>query len=122
MSHARNRLTTRMLPVVVALAATVGLQAGTSRTKYYADDPSARAADSHDASGVQGRNIDLLYDTLENSFYWPGDQTPNVRAQNVSTVDEVPDSNWFTNRLGTRAITVEELLKGPDTIDGPAAG
>ena len=30
-----------------------------------------------------------------------GDQTPNVRAQNLNTIDEVPDSTWFTNRLGT---------------------
>ena len=69
---------------------------------------------------MQEREIDLVYDTLENSFSWPGDRTPNVRAQNVNTVDEVPDSNWFTNRLGTRAVTVDELLKGPDTSSGPA--
>ena len=25
-----------------------------------------------------------------------------VRAQNVNTVDEVPDSSWFTNRVGHR--------------------
>lgn len=46
---------------------------------------------------VQERDIDLVYDTFENSFYWPGDRTPDVRAQNLNTVDEVPDSNWFTN-------------------------
>ena len=40
----------------------------------------------------------------------------------MNTVDEVPDSNWFTNRLGTRAVTVDELLKGPDTGNGPAPG
>ena len=34
----------------------------------------------------------------------------------------MPDSNWFTNRLGTRAVTVDELLKGPDTGNGPAPG
>ena len=83
---------------------------------------SRRIVDSQDASGVQERDINLIYDTLENSVSWPGDQTPNVRAQNVNTVDEVPDSNWFTNRLGTRAVTVDELLKGPDTGNGPAPG
>ena len=86
------------------------------------DDPISRIVDSQDASAVNERDIDLLYDTLENSFHRPGDRTPNVRAQNVNTVDEVPDSNWFTNRLGTRAVTVEELLKGPDTTTGPAPG
>ena len=68
---------------------------------------------------MKERDIDLIVDTFENSFYWPGDRTPDVRAQNVNTLDEVPDSNWFTNRLGTRAITVDELFKGPDTVSGP---
>ena len=71
---------------------------------------------------MQERDINLLYDTVENSVAWPGDHTPDVRAQNVNTVDEVPDSNWFTNRLGARAVTVDELLKGPDTGSGPAPG
>ena len=40
----------------------------------------------------------------------------------MNTVDEVPDSNWFTNRLGARPMTVDELLEGPDVTHGPAAG
>ena len=27
----------------------------------------------------------------------------NVKAQNINTIDEVPDSSWFTNRIYTRA-------------------
>ena len=27
----------------------------------------------------------------------------NTRARNINTIDEVPDSSWFTNRIGTRA-------------------
>jgi hypothetical protein len=41
---------------------------------------------------------------------------------NVNTLGEVPDSSWFTNRLGVRDMTIEEVLRGPDTIDGPAPG
>ena len=37
-----------------------------------------------------------------------------VRAQNVNTIDEVPDSSWFTNRIGARALTIEELVARPD--------
>src|SRR4029079_3013220 len=36
------------------------------------------------------------------------------RAQNINTIDEVPDSNWFTNRIGTTRLTVEELVRGPN--------
>ena len=74
-----------------------------------------------DAAAVQEREINLIYDTLENSVSWPGDRTPNVRAQNLNTIDEVPDSTWFTNRLGTVPVTVDELVKGPGSGTGPAA-
>jgi hypothetical protein len=106
--------------VVLLPLATVG--AVGSGQKFYPDDPIARVVDSQDASKVRERDIDLVYDTLENTFSWPGDRTPDVRAQNVNTVDEVPDSTWFTNRLGTRSMTVDELLKGPDVTEGPAPG
>jgi hypothetical protein len=122
MSQITNSVFTHVLPLAAGLALAAGLSAGASSQRFYGDDPIATVVDSQDASGVQERDIDLVYDTLENSFYWPGDRTPNVRAQNLNTVDEVPDSNWFTNRLGTRAITVDELLKGPDATSGPAPG
>ena len=108
------------LAVGLALAAVVG--AGAAGRKFYSDDPISKIVDSQDASAVQEREINLIYDTLENSVSWPGDRTPNVRAQNLNSVDEVPDSNWFTNRLGTMAVSVDELLKGPDTGNGPASG
>jgi hypothetical protein len=114
--------TLRVWPAVAALTLAAGLAGGAAGPKFYRDDPISRVVDSQDASGVEEREINLIYDTLENSVYWPGDRTPNVRAQNINTIDEVPDSSWFTNRLGTRAISVDELLKGPDTVSGPAEG
>jgi hypothetical protein len=47
---------------------------------------------------------------------------PPTPARNVNTVGEVPDSSWFTNRLGHRALTPEDVAKGPNTTPGPAAG
>ena len=44
------------------------------------------------------------------------------RRVNVNTLGEVPDSSWFTNRIGVRDMTIDEVLRGPDTIDGPAPG
>ena len=114
------RIASCHLAVGLALAAVVG--AGAAGRKFYSDDPISKIVDSQDASAVQEREINLIYDTLENSVSWPGDRTPNVRAQNLNSVDEVPDSNWFTNRLGTRAVSVDELLKGPDTGNGPGPG
>jgi hypothetical protein len=45
-----------------------------------------------------------------------------VRAKNVNTIDEVPDSSWFTNRLGRQALTPAQIAVGPDTSSGPAVG
>ena len=106
-----------LLAAGLSVAAVCG--AGANGAKFLSDDPVSRIVDSQDASGVREREIDLVYDTFENSFARPGDQTPNVRAHNVNTIDEVPDSNWFTNRLGVLPVTVDEVVKGPGAGAGP---
>ncbi len=90
--------------------------------KFYADDPIWNVPDSQDASNMKPWDIDLIYDLAENMFSRPGDKTANVRAQNINTVDEVPDSSWFTNRIGMKPLTVQEVANGPDTTDGPVDG
>ena len=83
-----------LLAVGLALAAV--LSAGANGLKFFPDDPLSRMVDSEDASGVQEREIDLVYDTLENSFSWPGDRTPNVRRR-TST-----QSMTYRTRTGSR--------------------
>ncbi|HUJ59411.1 MAG TPA: hypothetical protein VLX92_12990 [Kofleriaceae bacterium] len=41
------------------------------------------------------------------------------RALGVSSIDEVPDSTWFTNRIGVRELTADEVRQGPLTADSP---
>jgi hypothetical protein len=95
---------------------------GAHKPQFFPDDPVWRQDDTRDAASMQPREIDVFYDTAENLFSSPGDTTPNVRAQNVNTVDEVPDSSWYVNRAGRVPLTTEVLLKGPDTTAGPAPG
>jgi hypothetical protein len=50
---------------------------------------------------------------------------PAGRALNVNELDEVPDSSWFTNRLGIRDMTQQEVMDGPCgdkvlSVDAPA--
>ncbi|HEU5058214.1 MAG TPA: hypothetical protein VFU21_16895 [Kofleriaceae bacterium] len=40
-------------------------------------------------------------------------------AANVNSLDEVPDSTWFTNRIGTGKLTAAEVRRGPNVDDGP---
>ncbi len=37
----------------------------------------------------------------------------------VNSLDEVPDSTWFTNRIGARDLTIEELKRGPNLGPNP---
>ena len=42
----------------------------------------------------------------------PGYKPSGLRAKNLSTIDEVPDSSWFTNRVGVRTLTIDEIVRG----------
>lgn len=82
--------------------------------RFYPDDPLAVDNDRViDASGAREIELDNYYDFLENTFGTPGDRS-RVRAVNVNTVDEVPDSSWFENRIGRREIPIADLVRGPD--------
>ncbi len=89
--------------------------------KFYKDDPLAVEPETQDASGVTNRNIDLFYDLILNQFARPG-IPPGTRAQNINTIDEVPDSSWFTNRILARSMTIEDAVRGPLAGKGPAPG
>jgi hypothetical protein len=87
--------------------------------KFYDDDPIAREPATEDASGAEEWEIKLIIDLTLNTFTRPGDPTPNVRAQNINTIDEVPDSDWFTNRILHTPLSVDEVVKGPLTSGPP---
>jgi len=70
----------------------------------------------------------LVWDAADNTVFRPISRffavDPGGAAVNVNSLDEVPDSSWFTNRIGRQAMTPEELARGsceglaPDT-NGP---
>jgi len=106
----------------LALALYLGLDTpGAQSPAYYPDDPIPVDPETQDASKVRPWDISDPYDFVENTFFRVGDRSPK-RAVNVNTIDEVPDSSWFANRAGVRALSVEEIRRGPDTTGGPAPG
>jgi hypothetical protein len=105
--------------VLVFAAAAVSGRGATP--KFFPDDPIAADVETQDASGVAVQDLSDPYDFLENTFMNPAD-TVNVRAHTVNTIDEVPDSSWFTNRILARQMSVEEIVQGPITGDGPTRG
>ena len=109
------------LAAALLLLATVAATPDSGQRKFYDDDPIAREPETQDASRAAPKDINLIYDLALNLFAQPGDPG-TVRAQNINTIDEVPDSNWFTNRDLKRGVSIDELAKGPNTSSGPAAG
>ena len=114
-------------PVLITCFAAVAIAAldphpRAADPKFYDDDPVSTEPDTQDASAIRHWEIDLAVDLASSLFMSPGDKTANVRAQSINTVDEVPDSSWFTNRLGRVSITPKQIAVGPDTMSGPASG
>jgi hypothetical protein len=110
---------------VLALAAASVLTAASLNAqqpppRFYPDDPVWVDDDKRDIAPVAKDELSKSYDFLFNTFA----RRPKTgrAAINVNTLGEVPDSSWFTNRLGVRDMSLDEILRGPDTIDGPAAG
>jgi hypothetical protein len=111
------------LVVLAAVCAAMSILSAQARQspRFYSDDPIARVVDTADASNVEERELSLYFDALINLFGRPGSRTVG-RAASVNTIDEVPDSSWFTNRAGTRPLTVEDMMRGPNDDAGPAGG
>jgi hypothetical protein len=101
--------------VGVVAAGTV-MSSRSASPRFYPDDPlwtdndrvlDVKAVPIEDTNG---------YDFIVNTFGQPGERR-DVRALNVNTVDEVPDSSWFTNRIGRTAMSAAEIARGPDRVE-----
>ncbi|HXW07409.1 MAG TPA: hypothetical protein VD833_19385 [Vicinamibacterales bacterium] len=98
-------------------AAVLGSSAWSASPRFYPDDPLWTDDDrAFDAAKVEPLEDTNGYDFVVNTFGNPGERR-DVRAMNVNTVDEVPDSSWFTNRIGRREMNVAEVVKGPDITE-----
>jgi hypothetical protein len=102
---------------VAALAVSPAFTAG---PRFYSDDPIAREPEKGNAAGAATNEIDLFYEIAYNLFVVQGRPPSNTRALNINTIDEVPDSSWFTNRLGTAKISTEQIARGPNSGRPPA--
>jgi hypothetical protein len=61
----------------------------------------------------------FAWDAADNTLFRPLSRAfavdPGGEARNVNSLDEVPDSAWFTNRLGRHPMTIEEISRGACT-------
>ena len=98
-----------------------------SARKFYLDDPLWEMPPPLDSEVVVSRDLSDFYDYFLYTFANPAEKSvdlPGVRiaAEAVNTLGEVPDSEWFTNRIGHREMSIEEILRGPGNDRPPADG
>ena len=59
----------------------------------------------------------FAWDAADNTLFRPLSHLFAVErateSVNVNSVDEVPDSSWFTNRIGKQPMALSEFIKGP---------
>ena len=93
--------------------------------KFYSDDP-IWSMPKPVAANPARRSLSEYYDLFENTLFSPGERAHkkgvSLPSQAINTVDEVPDSAWYTNRHATRRMSIAELTKGPGNENPPEPG
>ena len=89
-------------------------------SRFRSDDPLAVDPDQLPIPQPEEIELSQTLDVLANTFALrPPKDAPIPGAENTNTLGEVPNSSWFTNRMSRRVMTIEELVRGPNQLDGP---
>ena len=95
----------------LAIAAVLTMPGSAASPRFYEDDPIWHDRDTQDASSMKPLEVDLLVDLTTNLI---GPRFVDAgHARNVNTIDEVPDSSWYTNRAGSRPLSPADVFTGP---------
>jgi hypothetical protein len=107
----------RLVIAALLIGGAAVAQSGRTSPKFLPDDPISIDEDTaFDASGAKEVELSEAYDFASNTWGSPGDRSA-IRAVNVNTLDEVPDSSWFTNRIGVRDMPIAEIVRGPNKFE-----
>jgi len=107
--------------VLAAILASAALPA--SGQRFYPDDPLRKEPPPLRVANAKAIDVNLDYDFFHQTFFEPNKEEIKHHmpgpSQAINTLGEVPDSSWFTNRLGTREMPLEELVRGPGDSHPP---
>jgi len=130
-----KRSRARWLPAAAALAASVAC-GGAALRPFPLRAPMARDTDlnpvklpcrkdptpkdpAHVSCAPEVYVSPLAWDGIDNSIFRPLARVfavdPAGEAPNVNSMDEVPDSAWFENRIGQHSVAIEEVMRGACT-------
>jgi hypothetical protein len=123
-------LNIRLIMLAGVLAPLIALRADAQSAelqskRFYSDDPLWQEPAARPTSQVRARQVDDLYDFIENRWVVPAKQgKPSkhapVRAGDINTLGEVPNSNWYTNRHWQARMSLAELQRGAGNTTPPA--
>jgi hypothetical protein len=92
----------------------------TATPAFFDDDPISREPESRSAANAKPLGIELFFEYSYNLFVNANKRPSERRAGNINTIDEVPDSSWFTNRVGTTPVTPQQLARGVNSETAPS--
>ena len=88
-------------------------------SKFRSDDPLTVDAAQLPIPLPDSVWLSQIFDFIENSFGRRPDKNEAILpAENMNTLGEVPDSSWFSNRMGKKVMTVGKLVRGPNQRAG----
>ena len=92
--------------------------------RFFPDDPLWREPPPLNVKNARARQINDYFDFFQSTFFPPDKKEIEHHqpgpSEAVNTLGEVPDSAWFTNRMGARPMSTEELVRGPGVDHAPA--
>ena len=103
------------LPLVLAL----GFQQSGHAQHFTSDDPILRYPEVAATVSPRLQSIDALYDFVIQSVH----TRPSLatEADAINTLDDVPDSSWYSNRGPLASRNIDELKRGPRVHGAPKA-
>jgi hypothetical protein len=126
----------RAFALAAALLVVASARAASAREPLRDAPPVWYDSDTADIPQPAERDPNLIWDGIDDSISRPlsrllnpvravrrvgslfgGDNVPP--AANVNALDEVPNSSWFTNRIGLHPLSPAEAAQGPGDGDGP---
>ncbi|HEY7820881.1 MAG TPA: hypothetical protein VIG29_21830, partial [Vicinamibacteria bacterium] len=106
----RKRLSAALGLVLAAASA-----GGSEEKKFYRDDPVLADRALVDVSEKPAElELSDIFDSLSHTFRDMGKSPLGTEAGDVNTLDQVVDGPWFVNRHGTKRMSLEEVVRGPN--------
>ncbi len=88
--------------------------------RFYPDDPVRVDSVLLDVSEKPAElELSDIFDIMSHTFRDMGKSAIGTEAQDVNTLDEAIDGPWFENRHGSKRMSVEDLVRGPNQGEPP---